>query len=666
MGYIMYSCYKEFIWKGLTYMKKKTYMLLACIVVFLIVEIGGIAGIYLERTNAKKETPIYTAVDEYEKGNVEWKHPDVTYEKYSAEEIFLKGMDAYVAEDYAKAKGYFEQALEEDYEDKALPAYLYIYINQCQYLIDGYGDIDTVSLALEAIRQYQPHCDDTHMLWDMFYSVTLVDDNYAAGIELIEEHIEKADLDINTWAWLKNYIAVVQCTYEEYSKAIRNFYDVEQVLENEKINDRGREELEYAKEYIANIYFLFKDYEKAADMYGELIEMASNRDTFYGYACAINMANAYLEIGELEKATEALDTLESYLTKVEPNLLDEINATMYDMHANIAMERGQLDLANDYLNKAEAYYKYNSGGAAFLGMDYISKISRAEYWYRIGEYDKAQEILQRILDSGENNSYGAEEDLYDLLVKIYEATGAMEKANEVYKKRLDMNNRFSATVQREYLEFSEYYQENNQLKAANDDLYKSNRMAGLVILIISAILMMAIMIAYVLKNIGETDQLTDVWNRKKLTRMLKSYEKSGTPGNMSIIMMDIDYFKKYNDHYGHPAGDEVLKAVAKVVKDSVRKKDLVIRYGGEEFLVFLEEANANIAREVCERIHKQLAEKAIPHEKSEVSKHITVSIGVCYQRKKGSCSLDQIIDIADEALYEAKRTGRNRSSLKEI
>lgn len=128
-------------------------------------------------------------------------------------------------------------------------------------------------------------------------------------------------------------------------------------------------------------------------------------------------------------------------------------------------------------------------------------------------------------------------------------------------------------------------------------------------------------------------------------------------------MIDIDFFKLYNDNYGHMAGDQVLKQVAQMLLDSVRSNDIVIRYGGEEFLVLLTKVTDPIAQSICSRILQKLEKLQIPHKASKISDHITVSIGMCYQEEKNTFSLDKLIQQADRALYQSKEGGRNRTTV---
>jgi diguanylate cyclase (GGDEF)-like protein len=122
-------------------------------------------------------------------------------------------------------------------------------------------------------------------------------------------------------------------------------------------------------------------------------------------------------------------------------------------------------------------------------------------------------------------------------------------------------------------------------------------------------------------------------------------------------MIDVDHFKKYNDTYGHPAGDDVLVKIASILKESVRSVDYAARYGGEEFLLILTETPLDGALEVAERIRTSVTEDTFGSDNEKVE--ITVSIGVAEFPENGDRS-ESIIASADAALYKAKRRGRNR------
>nr|WP_310617327.1 membrane-associated sensor domain-containing protein [Pantoea cypripedii] len=162
-----------------------------------------------------------------------------------------------------------------------------------------------------------------------------------------------------------------------------------------------------------------------------------------------------------------------------------------------------------------------------------------------------------------------------------------------------------------------------------------------------------------LDMLAHQDGLTATANRRALENHLREAMTQQRP--FSLIMLDVDYFKRYNDHYGHQAGDECLTAVAAVLKESVRTpEDVVGRYGGEEFVVVLLDASTDEAERVAARIQQRLQQRALAHAASEVSAQVTVSMGIA--STTSDCSAEQLIAHADEALYRAKRQGRNRWS----
>jgi len=159
------------------------------------------------------------------------------------------------------------------------------------------------------------------------------------------------------------------------------------------------------------------------------------------------------------------------------------------------------------------------------------------------------------------------------------------------------------------------------------------------------------------------DQLTGIYNRRYLDGNLKKIIKlhSRTGGSLSILMIDIDYFKKYNDTYGHDAGDSCLKAVVSALSQCIiREEDFVARYGGEEFVAVLPSTDENGARLIAEKMLEKVSECNIPHETSDIAGYVTVSVGgtaaVINHLQHGS----DYIKTADKALYESKNNGRNR------
>jgi diguanylate cyclase (GGDEF)-like protein len=171
----------------------------------------------------------------------------------------------------------------------------------------------------------------------------------------------------------------------------------------------------------------------------------------------------------------------------------------------------------------------------------------------------------------------------------------------------------------------------------------------------------------VLRELAMRDGLTGLYNRREMQRMLKEeaerYIRYEQP--TALIMVDIDHFKSVNDTYGHQVGDEVLRWVAYLMREMVRSVDKVARYGGEELAVILPEARAVDAYDVAERLRNAIASHpfafTLDDEREEtVLIPITISAGVACLPDDAD-SEDTLIEAADQALYEAKAQGRNRT-----
>lgn len=159
-----------------------------------------------------------------------------------------------------------------------------------------------------------------------------------------------------------------------------------------------------------------------------------------------------------------------------------------------------------------------------------------------------------------------------------------------------------------------------------------------------------------------TDALTNIFNRRRLEEDLENEiarsKRYARP--LSVLMIDIDHFKNYNDHNGHQKGDELLKKIALLLKENTRSMDRVYRYGGEEFVVILPEVDKGGGLACGERLRKKIEEERFEGEKeSQPSKKITVSIGIATHPFDGDTK-EKLIAAADFALYRAKALGRNR------
>jgi diguanylate cyclase (GGDEF)-like protein len=172
-----------------------------------------------------------------------------------------------------------------------------------------------------------------------------------------------------------------------------------------------------------------------------------------------------------------------------------------------------------------------------------------------------------------------------------------------------------------------------------------------------------------LQELANVDGLTKVANRRRFDQYLNTQwlNLGQERASLSLILCDLDYFKLYNDKYGHPAGDICLQKVAAVLKRTAQKnQDLVARYGGEEFAVIMPYTHAAGAVHVAATMQAGVRELQIEHTESDVSHHVSLSLGIATMIPSFESSPITLIQIADKALYQAKAEGRNRIILKQV
>ncbi|RKG33358.1 GGDEF domain-containing protein [Acinetobacter guerrae] len=163
-------------------------------------------------------------------------------------------------------------------------------------------------------------------------------------------------------------------------------------------------------------------------------------------------------------------------------------------------------------------------------------------------------------------------------------------------------------------------------------------------------------------HLSQHDGLTQISNRRSFDEMLDVFYLQTRRDNSSlgILFIDIDFFKNYNDFYGHQLGDHVIASLAKAIKNSIRHMDFVARYGGEEFVVLLPETDAQGAYAVASNIYRSIERLEILHEKSNVSNQVTISLGITVYRGEPNIDQKELLSYADQALYRAKKLGRNQ------
>lgn len=217
---------------------------------------------------------------------------------------------------------------------------------------------------------------------------------------------------------------------------------------------------------------------------------------------------------------------------------------------------------------------------------------------------------------------GSTDDLYQTFLQLYDQYKKMQKENELVIKISDSYQRKMVSIREE-------------LKATNKKL----------------------------ERVASRDHLTGLYNRKEFERvMVREWNNAiryETP--ISMLMIDIDNFKLFNDNYGHLSGDHCLQQLSRVLESTLKRpRDFLARFGGEEFVVVLPDTDSSGAKYIGEKVRQAVIQQQIPHEFSDIEPFVTVSIGIATTQDPALLVYEDMLDEADKALYQSKHSGKNR------
>ncbi len=611
--------------------------------------------------NKIKTSPVYKTVSEYyATGNISDKYPSVS----EKEKLFIKALKLYEENNFKDAEILFENILKSDEKDPAVLFYSSLYLNQCKNEINGYGDFTLVENSLNIMKDYSILSNKTHFIWQLISSVMTDIKSREKIIILLESYLKEAkDLTLESSLKIKGFTAMLKMANEEYGESIYMYYDI--LSEAQKIKDsesRARIQIK-SYEYLGNMYFILEDYETALKYYNKAVHIPVKNQTdnaLAKYGTYINRSESYIQLKNYEKAKECSLETEKIIPYLPENIAVGVKVFRYKNLLLLESRKNNFEKAQEYYNLCLEYLKEDKGSAFLNGSMYV-EIAHCEMLYLQGKYDEAIEKLNILLKKDLEEEWGFDTSIYFMLLELYKKTGQSEKYFETGKNIYRAEKKFNDNLKKDYIEFVK----NSYIL---DQMKKHERITKIKIISLGGFAFLAfisiIMGAFQIKKLNRknfTDALTLVYNRKYMDFLIEKPLKK--PINAAIVMIDIDHFKNYNDYYGHPAGDIVIKKTADILKKSLRKDDIVIRYGGEEFLLILKNADSEIFKDIYKRIAKNLKDENIPHEKSPVSDRVTISVGVCFKHFEKTLNLKESIKEADKALYISKENGRNRFTI---
>ena len=611
--------------------------------------------------NKIKNSPVYKTVSEYyATGNISDKYPSVS----EKEKLFIKALKLYEENNFKDAEILFENILKSDENDSAVLFYSSLYLNQCKNEINGYGDFTLVENSLNVMKDYSTLSNKTYFIWQLISSVMTDIKSREKIIIFLESYLKEAkDLTLESSLKIKGFTAMLKMANEEYGESIYMYYDI--LSEAQKIKDsESRAKIQIKSyEYLGNMYFILEDYETALKYYNKAVHIPVKNQTdnaLAKYGTYINRSESYIQLKNYEKAKECSLETEKIIPYLPENIAVGVKVFRYKNLLLLESRKNNFEKAQEYYNLCLEYLKEDKGSAFLNGSMYV-EIAHCEMLYLQGKYDEAIEKLNILLKKDLEEEWGFDTSIYFMLLELYKKTDQSEKYFETGKNIYKAEKKFNDNLKKDYIEFVK----NSYIL---DQMKKHERITKIKIISLGGFAFLAfisiIMGAFQIKKLNRknfTDALTLVYNRKYMDFLIEKPLKK--PINAAIVMIDIDHFKNYNDYYGHPAGDIVIKKTADILKKSLRKDDVVIRYGGEEFLLILKNADSEIFKNIYKRIAKNLKDENIPHEKSPVSDRVTISVGVCFKHFEKILNLKESIKEADKALYISKENGRNRFTI---
>ena len=415
-----------------------------------------------------------------------------------------------------------------------------------------------------------------------------------------------------------------------------------------ELNDRLHEA--WALDAVASFHGVTGDFKTAIRLHEDALKIFKGLSDAFGELRTLN--NLAVSLLEMKQYEQAYDVGERSLQLARAYDLEMDICNNSCTVVDVLIEMKRYDDADELLRDAVPRTSHGSNVAHVNVLERAGRLRLLK-----GDLDGAEKYVAQALEVAQKLDQRAEQALcHRTLSEIYEQKGELVAALVNYKKFHEIHNavqgeqaekRLDVLKITHQLESAQYAAEIYRLETVELQRKVDEQKA----------------VQDVLEIQTTIDPLTELYNRRYFDgALLKEYSRHSRSGaEMSVLMLDVDHFKSYNDSYGHVKGDDCLRKIAQVIRDSTsRPPDITARYGGEEFVCLLPETGLDGARHVAESIRRKVTELGIPHVGSAAAEHVTVSIGVvCGQCVKDGAAIEFIVK-ADEQLYLAKSRGRNR------
>lgn len=607
-----------------------------------------------------KKSPLYTTLESCSSENIPIDFLNSkNFPKNSPEKLFVEGLNYYLDEKYSEAEYKFIKA-KSIAKDPCIVYYSNLYINCCDKLNFKNRDINFIEEHFNYIKKYKAFSNRVEDIWWMLSSnISSIQDRKKA-IHILEKYIKEAKyLTKENQLNLRVIIKTLKMANQEYGDAIYGFYKI--IYETKHLPNSPEKQVILIKayEYIGKMYKILENYDLAMSQYNYAINIpiSNKKENMEAkYSVYIDKIETLILSKNYKEAKNQCEIIEKNLKYLPKDIKTDVQVFLHKSYAIFALEEKNYKLAKKYIDVAYCYLGKSINGT-FNNVRPSLDLVYFEYLIEIKDYKKAEIGLKNLLENSSEKNLAFKKEIYSCLLRIYEENKNTEEYFNYSKKLSILEKNFSNIIQKNYVEFIEKSHNLDVLKEKEKQSKIKLTVYGFLIVVLMTFVGVEVLYLIKLKRNNQIDHLTNVYNRKFLKTFLKNIENKNKLIN--VIMVDIDYFKKYNDRYGHLEGDKVIKNVAFILKKSFGENSFVIRYGGEEFLIFTLCLTKENLIEKLEYARFILKNKNIFHEDSPFSNQVTLSVGISSKKVNNSHELNNLIIQADEALYTAKKNGRN-------
>ena len=588
---------------------------------------------------------------------------------------FISGFYEKLNSNYELAEKYFQESLKYSDNKKSRNLKGRIYYEESNTALINNNYEHSKELFKKVINLYLDEKDEEYFKLIILRSMDLIYNNvgFDECLDILNKALDIAEeIDDESKRQVYYYLSLAYWDANQTIQAIA--YKLEALniaYENKSNNTVASMSIDLGTDFLemANYDQAIKYFNKAIE---SIDESYDNSDIKMSYA-HLNLYEAYSKSGNYIKAESALRNSELYIKKQEESkrknddlvLLEYYNADYLNKLGKVNEAQAALDRCIEKYNNVENEFSY-------MDFDAMLKELQGNIYFSSGEYDKSLEHyldLKEIIDERQMIYWKERinEGIYNNYLMLENYKNAAEYAvinNKIQREHISNKN----------LEYSQYLLNkfDNEIKEERiSQLEEEQRIVKIYFRFLGMITIFCILFISIIykknseikrlnkrfKDLSSTDALTNIPNRRALDEFLSinwnSYMKMQKA--VSFIMIDVDYFKKYNDNYGHVQGDEVLRQISNCLQLSCRKSDFIARYGGEEFIIVMLGTEKEQSILVAERIQANMKNLNIMHEHSEVSNRVTLSMGISTTHYFENKNYEEYINLADTALYEAKK-----------